>query len=96
VWARLEAGEAGIGEARCPYCSRSSRPIGSRPAHEGARVVVDPDRNFGQATVVGGVRTDILAELVAAGEPLRSVASSYDLLVEDVQAAVSYERARVA
>jgi uncharacterized protein (DUF433 family) len=66
------------------------------PFGRDARVALDPERSFGEPTVAGGIRTDVLAELVAAGESLMSIAAGYDLLVEDVQAAVSYERASVA
>ncbi len=66
------------------------------PMGRHARVVLDPDRGFGAPTVAHGVRTDVLAELVAAGEPSTSIAAAYDVPVEDVQAAVAYEQARTA
>lgn len=66
------------------------------PHGRDARVALDPDIGFGEPTVAERVRTDVLAELVAAGESLASVAKAYELPVEDVQAAVSYERAKAA
>ncbi len=66
------------------------------PFGRGARVVLDPDRSFGAPTVGHGVRTDILAELVAAGESSMSIAVAYEVPVADVRAAVAYERARAA
>jgi uncharacterized protein (DUF433 family) len=66
------------------------------PHGRDARVALDPEVGFGEPTVARRVRTSALAELVAAGESLASVAMAYELLVEDVQAAVSYERARAA
>ena len=56
-------------------------------------IVLDPDRGFGEPTVpVVGVRTEILAELVAAGEEPRRVAELYSMPVDDVLSAVEFER----
>lgn len=55
-------------------------------------IVLDPERGFGEPTVPSGVRTDILAELVEAGEDPERVAEIYELPVEHVNQAVSYER----
>jgi len=56
-------------------------------------IVLDPDRGFGEPTVpTVGVRTEILAELVGAGEKPRRVAEVYSMSVEDVVTAVEFER----
>jgi uncharacterized protein (DUF433 family) len=56
-------------------------------------IVLDPDRGFGEPTVpTVGVRTEILAELVGAGEEPRRVAEVYSMSVEDVVTAVEFER----
>lgn len=53
-------------------------------------VVFDPDYSFGEPTVEG-IRTEALAELVLAGEPVEDVAAEYGLSIPLVKAAVSYE-----
>lgn len=82
---KVEFDQHGLGAAERLY-----------PHGRDARVALDPEVSFGQPTVAQRVRTDVLAELVAAGEPLASVAETYELPIEDVQAAVSYERAKAA
>jgi uncharacterized protein (DUF433 family) len=63
-------------------------PLGRRKA-----IVLDPDRSFGEPTVpVVGVRTEILAELVDAGEEPERVAEIYSMPVEHVEQAVAFER----
>jgi uncharacterized protein (DUF433 family) len=57
-------------------------------------VVLDPARGFGEPTVPRGVRTEVLAELVAAGSEVTEIARVYDLEESVVQAAVDYERRR--
>jgi uncharacterized protein (DUF433 family) len=57
-------------------------------------VVLDPDRGFGEPTLRGGVRTDVVAELVAAGEDPADVADMYGVASEDVDAAIAYEEGR--
>jgi uncharacterized protein (DUF433 family) len=54
-------------------------------------IVLDPARSFGEPTVPGGVRTEVLAELVDAGEDPDRVAEIYALPVSDVHHAVAYE-----
>lgn len=58
-------------------------------------VLVDPLRSFGSPSV-GGIRTDVLAELVEAGETVGRVARVYNLARELVDQAVDYERRRAA
>lgn len=53
-------------------------------------VVFDPDYSFGEPTVEG-VRTEVLVELVEAGEPIESIAKDYGITQDQVKAAVAYE-----
>ena len=53
-------------------------------------VVFDPDYSFGEPTVEG-IRTEVLVELVEAGEPITSVADDFGLTLEQVKAALAYE-----
>lgn len=63
------------------------------PLGRNVSVVLDPDRSFGEPTVpVAGVRTEILAELVGAGEDVDQLANIYRLPAEQVRQAVDYER----
>jgi uncharacterized protein (DUF433 family) len=63
-----------------------------RPLGPGSPIVVHPLRSFGEP-VVRSVRTEILAEAVAAGDPPESVAERFELTVGEINAAVSYEAA---
>jgi uncharacterized protein (DUF433 family) len=56
-------------------------------------VVVDPLLGFGEP-VVRGVRTEIIRELVQAGESQDAIAEVYELPRESVEAAVRYELLR--
>lgn len=53
-------------------------------------VVFDPDYSYGLPTV-RGIRTEIIAELAEAGEPVEALADDYDLDVAEVKAALAYE-----
>lgn len=53
-------------------------------------VVIDPNVAFG-APQVRGVRTELLAEALAAGESTDYLAQAYDLTSEEVMAAVRWE-----
>lgn len=64
------------------------RPVAS--IHE---VVVDPLRQFG-SPVVRSVPTEVIAEQVAAGERLETIADLYELRPEQVEAAIRYELTR--
>jgi uncharacterized protein (DUF433 family) len=66
-----------------------------RPAAGISEVVVDPLRGFGEP-VVRGVRTEIIRELVQAGESQDTIAETYELPRESVEAAVRYELLRAA
>jgi len=56
-------------------------------------VVFHPARREGQPTV-HSIRAETIAELVAAGEPMEFVASTYDLDLGEVEQAVIYEASR--
>jgi len=62
-----------------------------RPLGPDREVVVDPVRRFGNA-VVRSTPTDVLAELVRAGEPVEWVAEQYQLTLSQVLDALEYER----
>lgn len=61
-----------------------------RPAGPASPVVIDPLVRFGRPAV-SGVSTERLWELSDAGELTQDIATDYDLLDEEVRAAVSYE-----
>jgi uncharacterized protein (DUF433 family) len=61
------------------------------PLGQQRNVVIDPLRGFGEA-VVRSTSTQVLAELVAAGESIEWVASQYELPVLAVLDALEYER----
>lgn len=61
-----------------------------RPADGFRRVVLDPLVAFGSPTV-SGIRTDVLAELVRAGEPVDAVAEAYAVTIKDVVEATRFE-----
>lgn len=56
-------------------------------------VVVDPLRQFGEP-VVRSVPTEVIAELMRAGDRLQMIADLYDLTMEEIEAAVRYELVR--
>ncbi len=66
-----------------------------RPLGADRQVVIDPVRRFGSA-VVRSTPTDVIAELVRAGEPVEWVAEQYDLTLEQVLDALEYERRQAA
>jgi uncharacterized protein (DUF433 family) len=75
--------------------SEDAEPRLLRPAAGIKEVVVDPLRGFGEP-VVRGVRTEIIRELVQAGESQDSIAEVYELPRESVEAALRYELLRAA
>jgi uncharacterized protein (DUF433 family) len=64
-----------------------------RPVADIAEVRIDPLRSFGEP-VVRGVRTEIIAELVRAGDTPDMIAELYELPRPAVEAAVRYELLR--
>jgi len=63
------------------------------PAGRDQRVVIDPQRSFGAPTIEG-IRTEVLYEMFAAGDPIDEIADGYDLDRSRVEAAVRYESSR--
>lgn len=64
-----------------------------RPVSDIAGVLIDPLRSFGEPTV-RGVRTEIIAELVRAGDSPDMIAELYELERSAVDEAVRYELLR--
>ena len=58
-------------------------------------VVIDPEVSFG-VPQIRGIRTELVAESVAAGEPFDVAARSWDLDLSEVEAALSWERSIAA
>ena len=63
------------------------------PAGQDEGVVIDPERSFGAPTVAD-IRTEVLYEMFAAGDPMDEIADGYDLNRTQVEAAVRYESSR--
>lgn len=61
------------------------------PAGKESPVVIDPELRFGSPSVQG-ISTDIIAEMVRAGEPIERLATDYELSLDDVVAALDFER----
>lgn len=70
-----------------------AQPRSLRPVAGIDEVIVDPLRGFGEP-VVRGVRTEVIAELVQAGESQDAIADIYELPRKSVEAAVRYELLR--
>lgn len=66
-----------------------------RPADDITEVIISPARGFGEP-VVRGVRTEIIAELVNAGEATAAIAEMYELEQSQVEDALRYELRRAA
>ncbi|MFP5069321.1 DUF433 domain-containing protein [Pseudonocardia nantongensis] len=63
------------------------------PLGREAPVVLDPHRGFGEPTIPEiGVRTEVVAELVAAGEEPERVAEIYSITTAALQRVVEFER----
>ncbi len=75
--------------------SDDAEPSRLRPVAGIDDVVVDPLLGFGEP-VVRGVRTEIIRELVQAGESQNAIAEVYELPRKSVEAAVRYELLRAA
>ena len=65
-----------------------------RPLNGETSVVIDPLRGFGEP-VVRNVRTEVIAELRRAGESVRSISDTYELSIDQVDAALRYELVRM-
>lgn len=66
------------------------RALRIRPMGKDSPVVIDPEFSFGSPTV-RGVRTEVIAELVEAGEDIDEVAEDFSLKAAEARAAVAYE-----
>lgn len=66
---------------------------GLNPQSGNPAVTIDPLRGFGEP-VVRHVPTEVIAELVRAGDPPEMIADLYELSLTDVNAAVRYELSR--
>jgi uncharacterized protein (DUF433 family) len=64
-----------------------------RPAGKESPVIIDPEVRFGSPSVAG-IPTDTLDEMVRAGDSVESVANGYGLSLDDVVAALDFERIR--
>jgi uncharacterized protein (DUF433 family) len=64
-----------------------------RPAGPGSPVVIDPEVRFG-SPAVNGIPTDALGEQVRAGDSIESIVQDFNLELDDVIAALDYERLR--
>jgi uncharacterized protein (DUF433 family) len=64
------------------------------PLGRSVPVLLDPRRGFGEPILSAGVRTEVVAELIAAGEPRERVVSIYGIKLDEVDAAVRYETDR--
>lgn len=71
------------------------QPRRLRPIRDLPEVTIDPLRGFGEP-VVRGVRTEIIAELMRAGESPDKIAELYELQRGWVDAALRYELLRTA
>ena len=70
-----------------------AQPTRLRPVAAIEDVVIDPLRGFGEP-VVRSVRTEVIAELVRAGDSPETIAELYELPRAQVDAAVRYELVR--
>jgi uncharacterized protein (DUF433 family) len=73
--------------------SDDAQPARLRPESDLRDVLIDPLRGFGEP-VVRGVRTEIIAELFAAGDSPTMIADTYELDRDLVDEAVRYELKR--
>lgn len=60
------------------------------PNGQSSPIMIDPDYGFGAPTVKG-IRTENIAELVDAGDPVKSVTEMYGLTPDEVKWATSFE-----
>ncbi len=61
------------------------------PAGKDSPVVIDPELRAGSPSV-RGISTDAIAEAVRAGDPIEQVVTDYELSLDDVVAALDFER----
>lgn len=74
-----------------------AQPRRVRPVAGLSEVVIDPLRGLGEPVIADrGVRTEVIAELVRAGDSTEMIAELYELKRSQVDAAVRYELLRAA
>ena len=61
------------------------------PEGKSSPIAIDPDLSFG-IPQIHGIRTEIIAEAADAGEDAESIARSWNLDLEEVRAAIEWER----
>ncbi len=62
------------------------------PLGKGVRVVVDPDYGFGLPVIAGtGIRTEIIAEQVRAGDDAEEISYDFGVTAEQIEDALRYE-----
>lgn len=72
-----------------------SIPVSITPDEDNPEIEIDPERGYGDPVIKGrGVTTSVIRELVQAGEPIESIAESYELERSQVEAALRYELKR--
>ena len=72
-----------------------STPVSIAPDEDNPEIEIDPQRGYGDPVIRGrGVTTSVIRELVQAGEPIESIAESYELERSQVEAALRYELKR--
>lgn len=60
-------------------------------------IEISPQRGYGDPVIKGrGVTTSIIRELVQAGEPIESIAESYELEHSQIEAALRFELRRAS
>lgn len=72
------------------HFDEAGRTVRMQPLGDGTSVVIDPAKSFGIPTIAG-IRTETIAELVWAGEPVTEVARDFDLTVDQVGEALRWE-----
>jgi uncharacterized protein (DUF433 family) len=67
-----------------PYIQRDIKKI----------IAIDPEIKFGRPIIMRkGISTSIIVDRIDAGESIKEIAKDYDLIVDEVEMAVIYERA---
>lgn len=72
-----------------------SSPVSIIPDDDNPEIEIDPERGYGDPVIKGrSVTTSVIRELVQAGEPIESIAESYEVERSQVEAALRYELKR--
>lgn len=72
-------------------------PLRIVPDEGNPEIEIDPERGYGDPVIKGrAVATSVIRELVQAGEPIESIAESYELERSQVEAALRYELKRAS